>query len=93
MKIAEDVHVIEHRRVQGGDWLRVQTVGDDLLEWAQDVVAGYNGQSGCGDWRIVPGVRVTTAAKVAEPRVLSKPSLRERARFWWVMRFSKRGRA
>lgn len=89
MEIAEDVHVIEHRRVLDGDWMRVQTVGKDMLEWAQDVVAGFNEVSGCGDWRIRP-IGEPAPVKVATPRELSKPSLRERVRFWWVMRFSKR---
>lgn len=89
MGIAEDVHVIEHRRVQGGDWLRVQTVGNDMLEWAEEVVVGYNEQSGCGDWRIrYAGQKADPVA----PRVIHAPSLRERLRFWWVMRFSKRAR-
>lgn len=91
MKIAEDVHVIEHRRVQGGDWLRVQHVGADMLEWAQDVVARYNEESGCGDWRIRP-IGEPPAAKIAEPRMIEKPSVFDRVRFWWLMRFSKRGR-
>lgn len=90
MGIAQDVHVIEHRRVQGGDWLRVQTVGDDMLEWAQEVVAGYNGQSGCGDWRI------RTAGSEAPQKVSSataeKPTIRQRLRWRWIMLTSKRGR-
>ncbi|WP_336633431.1 MULTISPECIES: hypothetical protein [unclassified Microbacterium] len=93
MSRSDQVHVIEHRRVLGGDWIRVQTVDDEMLGWAEDAVVAFNAQSGCGDWRIhYAGKEPEAAVKVAEPRVISKPSWRERARFWWVMRFSKRGR-
>lgn len=88
-------HVVEHRRVLDGDWIKVQTLDavDDprTFEICADLVAGYNERSGVGDWRILP-LGEPRPVKVAEDRVFAPPSWRERVRFWWVMRFSKRAR-
>lgn len=93
LKIAEDAHVIEHRRVLGGDWIRVQIVGNDMLEWAQDQVAVYNEQSGCGDWRIRPA-DAKPPKRTAQPpaSVVDKPTFRQRLRWRWIMLTSKRAR-
>jgi hypothetical protein len=77
--------------VRDGDWLRVQTVGEDMLEWAQEVVAGYNGQSGCGDWRI--RTAEVKPATVLSSATTEKPTLRQRLRWRWIMLTSKRGRS
>ncbi len=87
------VHVIEHQRVTGGDWLRVQTCDDDTLEYVQEVIAGYSGLPGAGAWRIrkVADVVVVESESRAAARPVS-PSLWERLRWRWIMLTSRRGR-
>lgn len=87
------VYVIEHQRVAGGDWLRVQTCDDDTLGYVRAVIAGYNGLPGAGAWRIRRVADV--AAAESEPRGETrpvKPSLWERLRWRWIMLTSRRGR-
>lgn len=85
-------HVVEHRRVLGGDWVKVLTVGDDLLADVQEQIAGYNGMSGAGDWRIVASEPAEEPKSPQGAGVVEKPSLRDRLRWKWVMLTSKRGR-
>jgi hypothetical protein len=85
-------HVIEHRRVLGGDWIKVQLVGDDLAEWAQARVAAYNEQSGCGDWRIRPLGDGEAVAEARPDPVPPRVAFWPRLRFRLILIFSRRGR-
>lgn len=89
-----DKYVIEHRRVLDGDWVAVQTVGEDILDEMVAQVDAYNEASGVGDWRVRPlagGVPVRSA-EGGVIVLFEPPSRWERLRFWWLMRTSRRAR-
>lgn len=92
--MSEVYYVIEHRRVVGGDWIRVQTVGEDLVEVVRAQLDVFNLASGVGDWRLRPIGAAPVAPRPAPAPVDPKrlATRWERVRFWWILRFSKRAR-
>lgn len=85
-------HIIEHRRVKGGDWIKIQTVHDeDLTAYAEEIVARYNEESGANDWRIRPLNDTPARQKPPMNAQPDKPSWWDRFRFWWIMKTSPRG--
>lgn len=86
-------HIIEHRRVQGGDWIKVQTVGDDILDFSQTIVNAANEESGADDWRIRPLNDTPARLVVPAGAQPDKPSLWQRFRFWWTLKTSRKGKA
>lgn len=92
MSKTNEVHVIEHRRVLGGDWVKVQTVRADLVGEAGSIVARYNEMSGVGDWRVRALSDSPVRAAPPSAGEVVEPSRWARLRFWWVLRTSKRAR-
>lgn len=78
--------VVEARRFEGGPWLPVTTVQEDLVDDVAQIVA--DGPMP-GDWRIR---ELDERPHRAVAPTLPRPSRWERVRWWALMRFSPKGR-
>lgn len=86
---------IEARRAPGSPWVGVQTVGEDLVDFAAEQIIDLTEDGGSTEWRLRPEDPDKRHPKSRpEPApALPRPSRWERLRWWGLMRFSRKARS